>query len=100
MRLCPQEYACIGCEVTVAEHETVFESRQGRLLRGAAVDEAYLPLSNLAQGDDAAQHEEMNIIRERAFAPPDYSSNANVRIRPSPTVATSRVLQNSGTSKK
>eukprot|EP01034_Spumella_vulgaris_P013431 gene13431-17145_t len=46
VRLSPQDYVCIGCEVTVAEHETVFESRAGRLLRGAAVDAAYVPLSS------------------------------------------------------
>jgi len=99
VRLSPQDYVCIGCEVTVAEHETVFESRAGRLLRGAAVDAAYIPLSTLSTpsgssvpdgggdgGDSLEQRgaSDMDTIRERAFAQQDYSSNANVRIRPSP----------------
>ncbi len=95
VRLSPQDYVCIGCEVTVAEHETVFESRAGRLLRGAAVDAAYIPLStpsgsSVPEGGDGGDSLEqrgasdMDTIRERAFAQQDYSSNTNVRIRPSP----------------
>ena len=94
MRLSPQDYVCIGCEVTVAEHETVFESRAGRLLRGAAVDAAYIPLASSSsssvpedgEGKDLEQRgaSDMDTIRERAFAQQDYSSNTNVRVRPSP----------------
>ena len=95
MRLSPQDYVCIGCEVTVAEHETLFESRAGRLLRGAAVDAAYIPLSSASnsfvpedgEGKDSLEQRgasDMDTIRERAFVQQDYSSNTNVRIRPSP----------------
>lgn len=86
VRTNPHEYACIGCEASVADHETVFESRAGRLLRGAAVDADYVPLSSASIGAEpaAAGESDMDVIRERAFAPQDYSSNANVRIRPTP----------------
>lgn len=85
VRTNPHEYACIGCEASVADHETVFESRAGRLLRGAAVDADYVPLSSASVGADgvpSADGGDMEVIRESAFAPQDYSSNANVRIRP------------------
>jgi hypothetical protein len=42
----PHEYCCIGCEQKVSDHETVFETREMRLARGAAVDNAYLPLAD------------------------------------------------------
>ncbi|KAJ1433676.1 hypothetical protein B484DRAFT_298291, partial [Ochromonadaceae sp. CCMP2298] len=40
----PQEYCCIGCEISLADHETVFESTQRRGSRGGGVGDAYLPL--------------------------------------------------------
>ena len=42
----PHEYACIGCEQKVSDHETIFESRESRTRRGAYVDRAYVPLSD------------------------------------------------------
>jgi hypothetical protein len=45
----PEEYCCIGCEQKVSDHETLFESRATRMSRGAAVDEAYIPLADLPQ---------------------------------------------------
>jgi hypothetical protein len=44
----PEEYCCIGCEQKVSDHETLFE-RATRMSRGAAVDEAYIPLADLSQ---------------------------------------------------
>ena len=44
----PHEYACIGCEQKVSDHETIFESRESRRRRGAAVDESYIPLHDNA----------------------------------------------------
>lgn len=41
----PHEYCCIGCEQKISDHETIFETRGMRVDRGAAVDEAYVPLS-------------------------------------------------------
>ena len=52
----PSEYACIGCDVSVAEHETIFETRVSRLTRGAKVDDDYIPLSDMVN------------IRERALS--------------------------------
>jgi len=51
----PSEYACIGCDVSVAEHETIFETRESRLTRGAKVDDNYIPLNDMVN------------IRERAL---------------------------------
>jgi hypothetical protein len=42
----PAEYCCLGCDQKVSDHETVFESRDTRKQRGAAVDGAYVPLSD------------------------------------------------------
>ncbi len=39
----PHEYACIGCEQAVSNHETIFETRNARTRRGAKVDNAYIP---------------------------------------------------------
>lgn len=41
----PHEYACIGCDTKVSEHETVFERECDRLHRGAPVGEMYRPLA-------------------------------------------------------
>ena len=46
VRETPSEYCCIGCEQKVSDHETLFENRSTRISRGAAVDEAYMPLSD------------------------------------------------------
>lgn len=51
----PGEYACIGCDISVAEHETIFETRVSRLTRGAKIDDDYIPLSDMVN------------IRERAL---------------------------------
>jgi hypothetical protein len=51
----PSEYACIGCDISVAEHETIFETRASRLMRGAKIDDDYIPLSDMVN------------IRERAL---------------------------------
>lgn len=40
----PEEYCCLGCEQRVSEHETIFEYKADRASRGAAIDEAYVPL--------------------------------------------------------
>jgi hypothetical protein len=47
----PQEYACIGCEISLAEHETIFESTQRRGSRGGMVGADYLPLQQDNGGD-------------------------------------------------
>lgn len=56
----------------MSDHETVFENRATRLERGAAVDEAYMPLSSsgpAAAGTDmAAQQCEIDIIRNNALS--------------------------------
>jgi hypothetical protein len=44
VRSLPHEYCCIGCEQKISDHETIFETRAMRIERGAAVDEAYVPL--------------------------------------------------------
>lgn len=59
----PSEYACIGCDVSVAEHETIFETRVSRLTRGAKVDDDYIPLSDMVH------------IRERALMAGSSSRN-------------------------
>ena len=41
----PHDYACIGCEQTVSDHETIFEIRSTRVHRGAGVDDSYFPVS-------------------------------------------------------
>ena len=46
LRTKPHEYACIGCEQKVSDHETIFETRESRLRRGANIDHAYIPLSD------------------------------------------------------
>lgn len=46
IRMNPHDYSCIGCELKVSDHETLFETRSARIARGAAVDEDYLPLSD------------------------------------------------------
>ena len=46
LRTKPHEYACIGCEQKVTDHETIFETRESRLRRGANIDHAYIPLSD------------------------------------------------------
>jgi len=51
----PTDYACIGCDVSVADHETIFETRESRIARRATVDDAYIPLSDMVN------------IRERAM---------------------------------
>ena len=50
----PSEYACIGCDVSVAEHETIFETRVSRLTRGAKVDDDYIPLSDMVNIRESA----------------------------------------------
>jgi hypothetical protein len=50
----PHEYACIGCEQKLSNHETIFETRKMRVARGATVDEEYYPfyqLKGLKQND-------------------------------------------------
>lgn len=42
----PEDYACIGCNLKLDDHETVWETRDDRLLRHAAVDTSYLPLED------------------------------------------------------
>ncbi len=46
MRANPDEYACIGCNLKLSDHETLFETRDMRQLRGAAVNEEYIPLAD------------------------------------------------------
>ena len=46
VRQAPHDYCCIGCEQKISDHETVFETRDMRVARGAAVDDAYLPLAD------------------------------------------------------
>ena len=41
----PHEYACIGCNLKVSDHETVFERQCDREARGVAVGAAFKPLS-------------------------------------------------------
>lgn len=42
----PEDYACIGCNLKLDDHETVWETRDDRLLRHAAVDTSYVPLED------------------------------------------------------
>lgn len=43
----PNEYACIGCNLPVTEHEVIYESEYARISRGAAVGDAYRPLYDM-----------------------------------------------------
>lgn len=45
VRQLPDEYACVGCNLKLSDHECLFESRADRVARGAATDQAYIPLS-------------------------------------------------------
>jgi len=47
VRKSPNEYSCVGCEVLVSDHETIFESRRSRADRGAVVDADYFPLHDM-----------------------------------------------------
>lgn len=42
----PHDYACIGCNLKVSDHETLIETRDQRISRHpeAKVDDAYIPL--------------------------------------------------------
>eukprot|EP01038_Epipyxis_sp_PR26KG_P006740 gene6740-9235_t len=45
----PADYCCIGCNQKVSEHETLFETRDTRLSRGAMIDDAYIPLNDYSK---------------------------------------------------
>lgn len=47
VRSAPGEYACIGCDQKLSDHETMFETRNQRIRRGAAVDDDYRPMIDI-----------------------------------------------------
>lgn len=53
VRQIPDDYACVGCNLKLTDHETLIETREDRIARGAAVDENYIPLHEFrpVQGD-------------------------------------------------
>jgi hypothetical protein len=53
VRLQPAEYACIGCNLKITDHETIFETKEDRISRGAAVDESYIPLHDYRNVNDS-----------------------------------------------
>lgn len=90
----PDNYACIGCELRVSEHETVFESRKGRINRGAKVDEHYIPLARepvAADGAEPIEQSDMDTIRERAFAGKPSASLNRLRKHASGAAVESKV---------
>lgn len=46
VRTNPEEYACIGCNLKLSDHETLFETKEMRAHRGAPVDDSYIPLND------------------------------------------------------
>jgi hypothetical protein len=46
VRQFPGEYACVGCNLKVTDHETLIEKPEDRLARGASVGEDYIPFEN------------------------------------------------------
>lgn len=78
MREKPEEYACIGCDLKVSDHETLFETRKQRAERGALVDERYVPLQDCPE----LQQE----VFKECISPDDisngYDSRSFMRIRP------------------
>eukprot|EP01040_Poterioochromonas_malhamensis_P006572 gene6573-7076_t len=43
----PEEYACVGCNLKVTDHETLIEVEADRIARNAAVGPAYIPLQEV-----------------------------------------------------
>jgi hypothetical protein len=57
----PDEYACVGCNLKVTDHETLIETRDQRLARhpDAKIDEDYYPLDEYrTMGDEIEQNVE------------------------------------------
>ena len=71
VRNSPHEYCCIGCDQKISDHETIFETRAMRYERGAAVDEAYMPLAEHPQL--SAQGNESHLIITLTLTPPVFS---------------------------
>ena len=45
IRAAPHDYACVGCDNRISDHETWFETKSDRHARGGCVDEAYVPVT-------------------------------------------------------
>lgn len=65
----PADYVCIGCDLKVSDHETLFETRAMRVRRSAPVDEFYRPLMGFSD-------------REEVLIPAGPQSSKLIRPRP------------------